>query len=162
MEGVWRFQTLSGCATLPAPPCVHQAADFLNTACSEFLWRPRVVAMIDCILGQWRLLQPPAPLPSSRAPITSLAPLAPSPHPFQKSLPSQTLRCGVKGFARNSERHLYLSYHIRNSEGFRSSDSGTRTKTKYAFLSINHNISRWNPLFYILGRKRWVCEFSGI
>ena len=41
-------------------------------------------------------------------------------------------------------RHLYHSYHQGSSKGFRSSVPEGRTKTKYIFLIINHNIKTRN------------------
>lgn len=47
-----------------APPCVHHPGSSLNSALLEFLWRLHYLDMISSIIGLWRLIQLPTPLPS--------------------------------------------------------------------------------------------------
>ena len=66
-------------------------------------------------------------------------------------LSSQPSSFGYLGFSKshliNITKDTFIcSHHLRNSKGFRSSMLEMGTKTKYIFLSINHNItaSHWD------------------
>ena len=50
-QGIWKgvpsFHNLSGCITLPAPPCVHQPESSLNPTVLGFFWRLHHIGMIN-------------------------------------------------------------------------------------------------------------------
>ena len=81
-----------------------------------FLERLHYTGMIDLVTGYWQSIQIPAPLPTTQNHLTNI----------NSSVHERSLLLLSK--------HLYHSYCLRNSKGFRSSVLDMGRKTKYIFL----------------------------
>lgn len=68
--------------------------------------------------------------------------------------PASILMCSPK--VTSLTRYLYLSHHLGNSKCFRTSVPGMGSKTKYIFLLINHNITKWEDVFFLFTKLCWV------
>lgn len=145
------FHAPSTCATLLKSPRVYQPRNSLNPILSGYLKGsshkydpsdPRSLAT-----------DPPSSSSSPRphggqGGAESFNPLviwyilpATSPHPLMQSK-SQFI---------DKTKDAFVAYHSGNSKGVRSPVSKTRTKTKYIFLIINHNI---------ISHKKVMCSFQ--